>query len=427
MCKAFKLFDRYNVFLAVFGTFRLNLKTIKLSSSQRPVYRIAYCSNVHAGSSLQETTNNLSRYSVPIKSQFRPHSAMGVGLWLSNQTAAELVASNAATESLNGFLVDEGLEVFTFNGFPFGNFHQAVVKHAVYTPTWFEKERATYTKHLAKLINCFASEGDEASISTLPIAWGSPAPSANELNGAAKLLGDVAEFLSELEKDTGRLVYLCIEPEPGCYIQRATDIVGFFEDHLLPANKMKEAIIRKHIRVCHDVCHSVVMAESQRFAWSTYANAGIKVGKVQISSAVVVDFNAIDTSDRQQAIAELNGFAEDRYLHQTTIQLSDEEPRFFEDLPLALATIDDPKSAEGTWRIHFHVPIYLERFGLLQASQQAIVDCVTECRNTSDVQHFEVETYAWNVLPPELQQADLATGIADELKWFEQIANEHLT
>ena len=30
---------------------------------------------------------------------------------------------------------------FTFNGFPYGDFHQSVVKHRVYEPTWADAER----------------------------------------------------------------------------------------------------------------------------------------------------------------------------------------------------------------------------------------------------------------------------------------------
>ena len=37
-----------------------------------------------------------------------------------------------------------------------------------------------------------------------------------------------------------------------------------------------------------------------------------------------------------------------------------------------------------------------------------------------EVKHFEVETYAWNVLPKELQKDDLAEGIADELIWLRE-------
>ena len=34
----------------------------------------------------------------------------------------------------------------------------------------------------------------------------------------------------------------------------------------------------------------------------------------------------------------------------------------------------------------------------------------------SDCRHFEAETYAWGVLPAELQQPDLAAGIAAEMR-----------
>ena len=43
-------------------------------------------------------------------------------------------------------------------------------------------------------------------------------------------------------------------------------------------------------------------------------------------------------------------------------------------------------------------------------------------RDTTDCRHFEVETYAWDVLPPELRRTDLATGIADELRFVMQSA-----
>ncbi|HAC92992.1 MAG TPA: hypothetical protein DCF63_20535, partial [Planctomycetaceae bacterium] len=35
--------------------------------------------------------------------------------------------------------------------------------------------------------------------------------------------------------------------------------------------------------------------------------------------------------------------------------------------------------------------------------------------------HYEVETYAWTVLPPSLAATDLADGIANELKCFHEI------
>jgi hypothetical protein len=73
--------------------------------------------------------------------------------------------------------------------------------------------------------------------------------------------------------------------------------------------------------------------------------------------------------------------------------------------------------------VHFHVPIYLSEFGRLHATQEQIGECVSAARRYSSCRHFEVETYAWGVLPAELKQPDLAAGIADELRWFEQLWN----
>jgi hypothetical protein len=65
------------------------------------------------------------------------------------------------------------------------------------------------------------------------------------------------------------------------------------------------------------------------------------------------------------------------------------------------------------------VPIYLQDFGRLHSTQEQIAQCLTAAREHTHCQHYEVETYAWGVLPTELQQPELAAGIAKELQWFE--------
>jgi hypothetical protein len=87
-------------------------------------------------------------------------------------------------------------------------------------------------------------------------------------------------------------------------------------------------------------------------------------------------------------------------------------------LPLALATVPANTIAAGEWRMHFHVPIYLQRFGRLWATQDDIRECLSTISQTSKCQHFEVETYAWGVLPVELRVPNLAEGIAREMAWF---------
>src|SRR5581483_8670789 len=107
---------------------------------------------------------------------------------------------------------------------------------------------------------------------------------------------------------------------------------------------------------------------------------------------------------RAAGLQQLAEFAEDRYLHQTLVRPGPEAaPLFHEDLPLALAAADRTKLT-GEWRVHFHVPIYLRGFGYLKALQEQILECVRVNQALKLTSHFEVETYAWGVLPPELRQ-----------------------
>jgi hypothetical protein len=376
--------------------------------------RVGYCTNVHAGPDLLATRANLEKHALAVKQQICPTEPMGVGLWLSAQAAADLL-DQGLVEAFAAWLREVGLVPFTLNGFPYGDFHGPVVKHAVYRPTWTEAARVQYTRWLIQILDRLLPPGMEGSISTLPLEWGSSQATSREI--AAAHLQQIARELQRLEQERGRLIYLCLEPEPGCALQTSQDTVSFFQECLLPGQD--EELVRRYLRVCHDICHAGVMFEQQDDCLQRYASAGIGVGKIQVSSAIVLPLDQIPASDRVAAIAQLRAFAEDRYLHQTMIRQADgETPVFFEDLPQALRLVEDPQQLTGQWRVHFHVPIYLERFGALQTSRQDILDCLQSAGRIGGVKHWEVETYAWEVLPEELHRADLSDGIADELRWL---------
>ncbi len=385
--------------------------------------RIGYCTNVHAGADLETTRANLQQHAIGVKQQFVPDAPLGVGLWLSAKAARQL-REEGQIEEFAAWLAEAGLAPFTLNGFPYGDFHQPVVKHEVYKPTWSERARADYTLDLIEIFDTLLPAGTEGSISTLPLQWGTPVPEADQLSAAAANLRAVAVRLARLEETSGRLIYVCLEPEPGCVIDRAQDVVRFFEDHLFADGD--EATIRRHIRVCHDICHSVVMFEEQADAFRKLKAAGIHVGKVQVSSAVIVPFDEIAPQQRTDALDQLRSFAEDRYLHQTVVRSAPAaEPVFFEDLPRALETANNPEELTGQWRVHFHVPVYMERFGLLRTSKEQILECLEiATREMPELSHYEVETYAWDVLPEELRQARLSDGIAKELRWFSDVSSK---
>ncbi len=385
--------------------------------------QIGYCTNVHAGANLATTRANLQQHAIDVKQQFMPEVPLGIGLWLSAETTRKL-REEGQIEEFAAWLAEAGLAPFTLNGFPYGDFHQVVVKHEVYKPTWYEQARADYTLDLIEILDTLLPAGMEGSISSLPLQWGTPAPDGVQLSASAANLRTVAERLARLEDESGRLIYLCLEPEPGCVIERAEDVVRFFENHLLADGD--EPTIRRHIRVCHDICHSVVMFEEQANAFRKLNAAGIHVGKVQVSSAVIVPFDDIVPEQRADALCQLRGFAEDRYLHQTVIQSSPAaKPIFFEDLPRAIEMVDNPEELTGQWRVHFHVPIYLEGFGSLRTSRDQILECLEiATHEMPGLSHFEVETYAWDVLPEELRRTHLSDDIAMELRWFSEAAHQ---
>jgi hypothetical protein len=160
------------------------------------------------------------------------------------------------------------------------------------------------------------------------------------------------------------------------------------------------------------------MHESSQANVRDLKEAGIRIGKVQVSSALEIDFDRLSPEDRQRAWAKLQGFSEPRYLHQTVVYRAGQGPRYFEDLPLAL---NDPSvNQQGCWAVHFHVPISESTAGELGTTQASIHEFIEAAFQANwRPQQWEVETYAWNVLPPELQAESLAAGIAQEVAALE--------
>ncbi len=391
--------------------------------SYRNEMQIGYCGNVHPGRTLDEVKNNLIKYSLDVKSQVRPDSPMGIGLWLSATAAKELDDQDRLFE-FRDWLAESGLLPFTFNGFPYGDFHQEIVKHDVYRPTWADPQRLDYTVRLAEILNVLLPAGIDGTISTLPLGWPVDRSKSNVDDEqfwklSARNLKTCAERMDNIAQSTGRNIFICIEPEPGCVLDTCDDVVDFFNQHLLVHDAATNQIIRDHIGVCHDVCHSAVMFEKQTKAINDYAASDIRVGKVQVSSAVSVDFESDATDDKVAKLSQLSQFAEPKYLHQTTVE-KDGKVKFYEDLDLAI-NANGPHPV-GQWRVHFHVPIFSQSLGLIGTTQLDIQECIEAILATENpLPHFEIETYAWNVLPKGLEEDSLADGIAKEVTWFDEL------
>ncbi|MEM0925804.1 MAG: metabolite traffic protein EboE [Planctomycetota bacterium] len=389
---------------------------------------LSYCTNVHAGIDLDSIEGNLDQFATEVRQRLAEShgiARLGVGLWIPDLASRQLTGSRL--DAFKEFIESRQFEALTINGFPFDNFHGQHVKQRVYLPTWAEADRLDYTCRLAEILSAILpAEQMLGSISTLPLGWpdnpfaDSPSEGKQPITEVAgSKLRELARFLKSLHERCGKKIVVAIEPEPGCWLDTADDVIQFFDRELADAKD------RDYISVCHDICHSVVMNESQRDVLRRYKNAGVPIGKVQVSSAIVVPWDEIDVSEHAVTLKQLREFAEDRYLHQTG--RIDQSGHFdlSEDLPDLLRSVDDPASpiTDRSWRIHFHVPIFLESFGRLKTSRSAVLDCV-EALSEPDIEanftgHLEVETYAWTVLPPEWRQRGLAADIAGEVGWLQ--------
>ena len=360
-------------------------------------FHLTYCTNIHAGEEWPDVRAAIGAVLPRVRRHLDAHGPFGIGLRLSAAAAASLAAPETLAE-FQRFLTDTNHYVFTINGFPYGAFHRARVKEQVYLPDWRDPRRLAYSNQLADLLAVLLPPDiGTGSVSTVPGAFKPHIKSQADVEAVAAGIRAHADHLAALEARTGRRIRLALEPEPSCLLETVAETCEFFDRHLADTH------VRRYIGVCVDTCHMAVEFEDPATLMATLAKAGVDVVKVQISSALDV---------AASEIRALRPFAEDTYLHQVVTRHGDLLERFV-DLPDALAhagTGDD-------WRVHFHVPLFLEHLGALKTTQPFVASFLRALRATPVCDQLEVETYTWDVLPPEHRTLDVAEAIARELDW----------
>jgi hypothetical protein len=395
-------------------------------------YHLTYCTNIHPGESWTEVFESLKKYILPIKQNISPEKPFGIGLRLSNVASIELLLSGDI-HSFKYWLQENNLYVFTINGFPYGGFHGEKVKDAVHKPDWISKERIDYTIRLCNILAVLLPEDMEGGISTSPLSY-KPWFDRSE-NNLDKIFNEgsnnflkVIEVLHQIKMTTGKTIHLDMEPEPDGLIENTDETIDFFSKWLLPLGKIyfknlkdlsavtAEEIIKTHFRVCYDVCHFAIAYEDPHTTFSRFKKAGIKIGKIQISAALKTDL----TLERNEIALELAPFIESTYLHQVIERDSRNNLVHYNDLPMALEQIYKPGARE--WRTHFHVPLFINHFGLLQSTQDEIKQVLDILKEEMLTSHLEIETYTWEVLPFELK-IGLQESIEREMDWVIKYLN----
>ncbi|MEN9870458.1 MAG: hypothetical protein RLZZ171_1446 [Cyanobacteriota bacterium] len=402
---------------------------------------LTYCTNIHPGETWAEVENNLRQYILPLKTRLSPDKPFGIGLRLADIAARELLEDNNLSQ-FQTWLQAQDLYVFTLNGFPYGGFHHQVVKDQVYAPDWCSSERLDYTLRLMEILKVLLPDSLDGGISTLPISYKPWQQNIEErqrtLHQSSLNLARAIAKMVQIYQNTGKLVHLDLEPEPDGMLENTAEVINFFQDCLLPiagswlqqklsvSQTVAKTWIEEHIRVCYDTCHFAVEYEEPEDIIRRLDNAGIKIGKIQLSSAIKIDIPA-QTDRRKLILKQLLPFAESTYLHQVIASYEESNEtaspntfKHYRDLSLALPHFLTTEARE--WRTHFHVPIFIRNYTtggqpqLFESTQEHIKKLLQLLPDVA-THHLEIETYTWEVLPPEMK-LDILTSIEREYQWF---------
>jgi len=390
---------------------------------------LTYCTNIHAGEHWHEIQQNLESYVLAIKAKIAGNDPFGIGLRLSSCAATELLVTNTLKE-FQSWLTLNNCYVFTINGFPYGNFYGEQVKENVYLPDWSDHERVIYTLNLARLMVALFPENllEYGSISTVPVGFRKYFSKTESIGQAAQNLLWVVQELIALEKASNRRIVLALEPEPCCYLETIQETILFFNQYLLSPiaiGKISTAFsldtlqaeleIRRHIGICLDLCHAAIEFEDPIEIIDQIQSANITIAKIQITNALRI--LSVNTSK----VEILSTFANDIYLHQVVTKNGNKLDRYT-DLPLAIHDFYSLASyGETEWRVHFHVPLFLNVLSILDTTQPFTRTVLERHRQAALTQHLEIETYTWSVLPRQYTQDNIIELIRKEYTWVRNI------
>ena len=368
---------------------------------------LSYCMNVHPGNHWQDHFAALKNFVPKVKAQVLSSKApFGLGLRLSAEAVATLLKAPEEIQALQAFCQQENLYPYTINVFPYGEFHHGAVKESVYQPGWETPERLQYTLQAAQILaGILPADLEYGSLSTVALGYRALLKPEN-MPAIFSNLNSLIIQLEQLERTTGRLVRVGLEPEPDCLLDSCDSICEFFTEQLRKDCLLPLDVQNRYLGVCLDTCHQAVLYESSTECLKTLRQADIPIVKVHISAAPIFS---------GQHLKPAEAFIDPVYLHQSSVRIPSEAPVIhrFSDLPQALDFAKD--HPEGELRTHFHIPLACPDSAELRSSRNELDPEFVRELQLSGVRHLEVETYTFAVLPAHLRQSPLEISIAEDL------------
>jgi sugar phosphate isomerase/epimerase len=369
---------------------------------------LAYCTNIHRGESWAQTFDALQKYTLAVRDRVCSGEPYAIGLRLGADAAREL-ADPATLIAFRRWLDSEGCYVFTINGFPYGRFHGARVKEQVYAPDWTTLERVDYTNLLFELLAELVPAGVDGSVSTVPGSFKEFITSDEQVQAMRANLWRCIEYVGRLGDQTGKKLHLGLEPEPLCYLETSAETATFFDQ--MRDEHPGDPRLHEHLGVNYDTCHLAVEFEEPTDVLRRFREHDIRVSKLHFSSALKVTADAATRS-------ALREFQEPVYFHQVVARGIDGALKRYRDLDAALASQPAAPNSADEWRIHFHIPLHFEPATLFRTTRDHLVGVMDAlAAEPALCSHLEMETYTWEVMPPELKNRSVVDQLVAEYDW----------
>jgi hypothetical protein len=370
---------------------------------------LAYCTNIHRGQDWPETFRTLKQYTLAVRDRVSPGRPYAIGLRLSHTAAVQL--NNAETlRDFQHWLEQENCYVCTINGFPYGTFHGGRVKELAYIPDWTTDERVAYTNLLFDLLAQLVPPGVEGSVSTVPCSFKPLINAQEQIVEMRRNIWRTVEHVAAVSERTGKVLHLGLEPEPLCYLETSAETVEFFAQ--LRADHPSDDRLTRYLGVNYDCCHLAVEYEKPESAIERFTSNAIRISKLHFSSAMKV----VPTDETKEA---LKSFVDPVYFHQVIARNANGTLTRYLDLDEALKPAT-PAGVEREleWRIHFHVPLHCAASKIFDTTVDHLLGVMDLLqRNPKLCSHIEMETYTWEVLPPELKNRNVVDQLAGEYEW----------
>jgi sugar phosphate isomerase/epimerase len=384
---------------------------------------LSYSTLVHPGDTWPEMWDSLQKYVPQVKARVCPDEPFGVSLRISASSAETLTANPDKRTELKQFLSANDMYLYTVNAFPYGPFKNTLVKERVYEPDWRTDERAVYTMQVADILAEVCEPDIDPTIQSPPLGFKPRVTSADVVDEFTRQVIRVVGHLVKLKEEKGRKVRLALEPEPYCFLETTEEALKYFGEHLYAQKSVlalsqatglssagAEDALRDHLGMVYDICHQAVEFEDIGESLRALADAGIPVFKLQEAAAV-----RVPQVDREQVEA-LRRFADTVYLTQTVERRDNRMSRYL-NLEDAFEAYERDPGGQREWRIHFHVPVFLEDLGDFKTTRFAIEEALRFHKANKLSPHLEIETYTWDVLPEHLKTGDIVDYVEMELDW----------